>query len=100
MLIFQLCNSNINEILIVKLKYFFIITGFVLKGTIDTTVHTLMRQIIAMEVASDNNTYNDAFLGKSNVEYSDWIQQPTSWGGAIEVKICYFLIVYIHNHLL
>ncbi|XP_041970882.1 ubiquitin thioesterase OTU1 [Aricia agestis] len=61
--------------------------GFVLKGTIDTSCHTLMRQIIAMEVASDKDTYTEAFLGKSNVEYCDWIQQPTSWGGAIEVAI-------------
>lgn len=44
-----------------------------------------MRQIIAMEVASDLETYNEAMLGKPNVEYCNWIQQPSSWGGAIEV---------------
>ncbi|XP_012550108.1 ubiquitin thioesterase OTU1 [Bombyx mandarina] len=61
--------------------------GFVLNGSIDTSVHTLMRQIIAMEVASDRDTYNEAMLGKPNAEYCDWIQQPSSWGGAIEVAI-------------
>lgn len=44
-----------------------------------------MRQIIAMEVASDLDTYNEAVLGKPNAEYCVWIQQPSSWGGAIEV---------------
>lgn len=45
-----------------------------------------MRQIIAMEVASDLDTYNEAMLGKPNAEYCTWIQQPSSWGGAIEVS--------------
>lgn len=59
-----------------------------LNGNIDTSVHTLMRQIIAMEVASDFDTYNEAMLGKPNSEYCAWIQQPSSWGGAIEVNVC------------
>ncbi|CAH4035617.1 ubiquitin thioesterase OTU1 [Pieris brassicae] len=61
--------------------------GFVLNGNVDTTVHTLMRQIIGMEVAGDQETYNEAMLGKPNAEYCAWIQQPSSWGGAIEVAI-------------
>ncbi|KAJ2952187.1 hypothetical protein O0L34_g4467 [Tuta absoluta] len=61
--------------------------GFVLNGQIDTSAHTLMRQIIAMEVASDHDTYNEGVLGRPNTEYCVWIQQPTSWGGAIEVAI-------------
>lgn len=61
--------------------------GFVLNGNVDTTVHSLMRQIIAMEVASDTETYNEAMLGRPNAEYCAWIQQPSSWGGAIEVAI-------------
>lgn len=61
--------------------------GFVLNGSVDTTVHSLMRQIIAAEVASDLETYNEAMLGKPNAEYCMWIQQPSSWGGAIEVAI-------------
>lgn len=46
-----------------------------------------MRQIIAMEVASDHNTYNEGVLGRPNAEYCAWIQQPSSWGGAIEVYL-------------
>ncbi|CAB3226574.1 unnamed protein product [Arctia plantaginis] len=61
--------------------------GFVLNGSVDTSVHTLMREIIAMEVASDVETYNEAMLGKPNADYCVWIQQPSSWGGAIEVAI-------------
>lgn len=61
--------------------------GFVLNGNVDTSVHTLMRQIIAMEVASDLDAYSEAMLGKPNAEYCAWIQQPSSWGGAIEVAI-------------
>lgn len=52
----------------------------------DTTVHSLMRQIIAMEVGNDLDTYTEAFLGKPNMEYCAWIMQPSSWGGAIEVN--------------
>ncbi|KAG6445799.1 hypothetical protein O3G_MSEX004106 [Manduca sexta] len=61
--------------------------GFVLNGNVDTSVHSLMRQIIAVEVAGDPETYNEAMLGKPNSEYCNWIQQPSSWGGAIEVAI-------------
>lgn len=46
-----------------------------------------MRKIIAEEVAGDLDTYTEAFLGKPNIEYSKWIQQPETWGGAIEVSI-------------
>ncbi|XP_059056645.1 ubiquitin thioesterase OTU1 [Achroia grisella] len=61
--------------------------GFVLNGSVDTTVHTMMRQIIAMEVASDQEMYSEGMLGRPNAEYCVWIQQPSSWGGAIEVAI-------------
>lgn len=61
--------------------------GFVLNGNIDTTLHKMMREIIAMEVASDQETYSEAMLGKPNSEYCMWIQQSSSWGGAIEVAI-------------
>ncbi|KOB76661.1 Cysteine-type peptidase [Operophtera brumata] len=48
-------------------------------------VHSLMRQIIAMEVGNDLDTYTEAFLGRPNAEYCAWIMQPSSWGGAIEL---------------
>lgn len=46
-----------------------------------------MREIIAKEVENDKDTYNEAILGKPNYEYCLWIQQPETWGGAIEVSI-------------
>lgn len=52
-----------------------------------------MREIIAMEVASDQETYNEAMLGKPNADYCVWIQQPSSWGGAIEVFIDYLKLI-------
>jgi ubiquitin thioesterase OTU1 len=57
-----------------------------------------MRQIIAMEVASDLDAYNEAMLGKPNAEYCAWIQQPSSWGGAIEVNILYAVVATIPTH--
>lgn len=46
-----------------------------------------MRQIIAQHVANDKESYNQAILGKPNDEYCRWIEQPETWGGAIEVSI-------------
>ncbi|XP_010931787.1 OVARIAN TUMOR DOMAIN-containing deubiquitinating enzyme 2 isoform X1 [Elaeis guineensis] len=46
-----------------------------------------LRQVIAATVASDPRKYNQAFLGKSNVEYCGWILNPEKWGGAIELAI-------------
>lgn len=61
--------------------------GYVLNGTIDTDVGYYMRNIIAEHVSSDTETYNEAILGKPNLEYCTWIKRPDSWGGAIEVSI-------------
>lgn len=46
-----------------------------------------MREVIAKHVENDKETYNEAILGRPNVEYCIWIQEPDSWGGAIEVSI-------------
>lgn len=61
--------------------------GYVLNSKVDPNCSTFMRDIIAQHVASDLETYNEAFLGKPNAEYVDWIRHPDSWGGAIEVSI-------------
>lgn len=61
--------------------------GYVLNGKIDTDCGAYMREIIAKQVESDKETYSEAFLGRPNLEYSIWIQQPETWGGAIEVSI-------------
>lgn len=46
-----------------------------------------MRQIIADVVMNDQETYNEAYLERSNAEYCKWILNEASWGGAIEVAI-------------
>ncbi|MQL96897.1 hypothetical protein Taro_029577 [Colocasia esculenta] len=39
-----------------------------------------LRQVIAATVASDPTKYNEAFLGKPNPEYVEWILDPEKWG--------------------
>lgn len=56
-------------------------------GQLDLNCATSMRQLIASVVASDPDTYTDAFLGKPNAEYCAWILSDQTWGGAIEVSI-------------
>lgn len=46
-----------------------------------------LRQVIARTVGSDRVKYNEAFLGKPNDEYTQWILNPEKWGGAIELSI-------------
>lgn len=46
-----------------------------------------MREIIANAVKENSTEFNEAVLGKPNNEYCEWIQNPNSWGGAIEVSI-------------
>lgn len=46
-----------------------------------------MRKVIASEVSKDLQTFNPAYLGKTNEEYCEWILRTESWGGAIEVSI-------------
>lgn len=46
-----------------------------------------MREIIAHAVASDQDEYSEAILGRPNSEYCDWILRSDSWGGAIELSI-------------
>lgn len=56
-------------------------------GSVDLTSAPQMRELIAGIVMSDPNTYNEAFLGKSNASYCKWIMNSESWGGAIEISI-------------
>ncbi|KAI4388188.1 hypothetical protein MLD38_000541 [Melastoma candidum] len=46
-----------------------------------------LRQVIAATVASAPEKYSEAFLGKPNGEYCNWILDPEKWGGAIELSI-------------
>lgn len=45
-----------------------------------------LRSIVA-DVIRKEDTYSSAILGKEKSEYVRWIQQPTSWGGGIELQI-------------
>lgn len=46
-----------------------------------------IRPLIASIVASDPARFDKAFLEKSNEEYVQWLLNPDSWGGAIELSI-------------
>ena len=56
-------------------------------GKLNLSSAESMREVIAGVVMSQPNIYNDAFLGKSNADYCDWILKDDSWGGAIEIDI-------------
>lgn len=63
---------------------YFVLNG---KGDETGTIVPLMRQVIAETVSKDPEKFSEAILGKPNSEYCKWIQDDTSWGGAIEVSI-------------
>ncbi|XP_029126055.1 ubiquitin thioesterase OTU1-like [Cajanus cajan] len=46
-----------------------------------------MLKVIAATVASDPEKYSEAFLGKRNADYCNWILDSEKWGGAIELSI-------------
>lgn len=58
-----------------------------MNGKIDTDIGANLREVIAQHVSNDPTQYTEAFLGKPNIEYCDWIRLSSSWGGAIEVSI-------------
>jgi len=45
------------------------------------------RQIVQREIEKDSITFSDAILGKPRHEYIEWIGQPDSWGGYLELVI-------------
>lgn len=46
-----------------------------------------LREIVANAVRANPITYNEAFLGRSNASYCEWILGSNAWGGAIELGI-------------
>lgn len=46
-----------------------------------------LRQTVAEAISSNPAMYNEAFLGRSNAEYRQWITTVNAWGGAIELGI-------------
>ena len=43
--------------------------------------------VVSSAIEKDPVEYNDLVLGRPKAEYIDWIRQPNSWGGAIELAI-------------
>ncbi|PVV02021.1 hypothetical protein BB560_003536, partial [Smittium megazygosporum] len=63
-------------------------TGYLIMREILDDNSCLFRSITIREVILANPTeYNSAVLGMPVQEYCDWIMKPTTWGGAIELKI-------------
>jgi len=56
-------------------------------GKIDLSSGNFMREIIANAVKDNQIEFSEAVLGKPNKDYCEWIRNPNSWGGAIEVSI-------------
>lgn len=46
-----------------------------------------LRQMVAQIVLSYPEKYTAAFLGSQPTAYAQWILQPSSWGGAIEIDL-------------
>ena len=46
-----------------------------------------LRKVAANAVLGEPYEFNEAVLGKESSAYAAWIQNPNSWGGAIELSI-------------
>lgn len=60
--------------------------GYVLEGH-SRTKAPVLRKLISDIVRSDPVSFSAAFLGQANAAYAEWILQPKTWGGAIELSI-------------
>lgn len=57
------------------------------EGILDQKQARQLRQKIAFHILENQNSYSEAVLGKSPLDYSAWIQSDASWGGSIELRI-------------
>lgn len=48
-----------------------------------------LRMLAANSIASDPTTYNEAFLGKPNWEYCEWLTKKDHWGGESSKMVFY-----------
>jgi ubiquitin thioesterase OTU1 len=48
---------------------------------------TELRSVVAQRIQADKDRYSEVVLEKEPDEYCKWIQNPDSWGGAIEIGI-------------
>ena len=46
-----------------------------------------LRKVVSEIILGNNKKYNEAILGKSNLDYANDILSPYSWGGEIELSI-------------
>mmetsp|Transcript_7288 Transcript_7288/g.22695 ORF Transcript_7288/g.22695 Transcript_7288/m.22695 type:complete len:249 (+) Transcript_7288:4608-5354(+) len=46
-----------------------------------------LRKVVHDAVLSDPDTFSEATLGKSPKEYAEWVLQPNSWGGQVELFV-------------
>ncbi|XP_050310069.1 ubiquitin thioesterase OTU1 [Anthonomus grandis grandis] len=62
---------------------------FVLNGKIDDSGEAApsLRKLVAELIRNDKVNFDEAILGKSVDQYCTWIQNDSSWGGAIELAI-------------
>jgi len=62
--------------------------NFCMCGEVVNSEHTgFMRELISVAVREDQNKYSEAFLGRPNEKYCNWIMTKDAWGGAIELQI-------------
>jgi ubiquitin thioesterase OTU1 len=47
----------------------------------------IMRELIAVEIQTNSDFYNEAILEKNPMEYCSWIMQNDTWGGGVELSI-------------
>merc|ERR1712212_269555 len=57
------------------------------EGHLDQSAARQLRQKIAFHILDNQQSYSEAVLGKSPLDYSAWIQSDASWGGSIELRI-------------
>lgn len=66
----------------------FLSVDYVMKGgKLDLNCVDRLRRIVSNEVKQDPLMYNEALLGRPNPQYSNWILDEKSWGGAIELAV-------------
>jgi len=61
------------------------------------TESRILRELVAVEIQSNPELYNEAVLEKKPEEYCDWIMRDDTWGGGIEMSILskYFQVAII-----
>jgi ubiquitin thioesterase OTU1 len=47
----------------------------------------IMRELIAVEIQTNPDFYDEAILEKDPMEYCSWIMQNDTWGGGVELSI-------------